>query len=41
MRTLLELDRVEARYGPVQALRDVSLTVREGEIVAEIGRAHV
>jgi branched-chain amino acid transport system ATP-binding protein len=37
MRTLLELDRVEARYGPVQALRGVSLTVGEGEIVAVLG----
>ena len=37
MRTLLELDRVQARYGPVQALHDVSLTVAEGEIVAVLG----
>ena len=37
MRTLLELDRVAAHYGPVQALRDVSLTVREGEVVAVLG----
>ena len=37
MRTLLELDRVAARYGPVQALHDVSLTVREGEVVAVLG----
>jgi branched-chain amino acid transport system ATP-binding protein len=36
-RTLLELDGVAARYGPVQALHDVSLTVREGEIVAVLG----
>jgi branched-chain amino acid transport system ATP-binding protein len=35
--TLLELDRVEARYGPVQALHDVSLTVSEGEVVAVLG----
>jgi branched-chain amino acid transport system ATP-binding protein len=35
--TLLELDRVEAHYGPVQALHDVSLTVREGEVVAVLG----
>jgi branched-chain amino acid transport system ATP-binding protein len=34
---LLELERVEAHYGPVQALRDVSLTVGEGEIVAVLG----
>ena len=37
MRTLLELDSVAARYGPVQALRDVSLTVGEGEVVAVLG----
>ena len=37
MRTLLELDAVQARYGPVQALRDVSLTVGEGEVVAVLG----
>ncbi len=37
MTTLLELDRVAARYGPVQALRDVSLTVTEGEVVAVLG----
>ncbi|MDW8338545.1 MAG: ABC transporter ATP-binding protein [Thermoleophilia bacterium] len=35
--TLLELDRVAARYGPVQALHDVSLTVGQGEIVAVLG----
>ncbi|HSF61918.1 MAG TPA: ATP-binding cassette domain-containing protein, partial [Gaiellaceae bacterium] len=34
---LLELDRVGARYGPVPALHDVSLTVREGEVVAVLG----
>ncbi|CAN5261758.1 ABC transporter ATP-binding protein [soil metagenome] len=37
MTTLLELDQVEAHYGPVQALRDVSLTVSEGEVVAVLG----
>jgi len=37
VRTLLELDAVQARYGPVQALHDVSLTVGEGEIVAVLG----
>ena len=37
MTTLLELDRVEAHYGPVQALHDVSLTVSEGEVVAVLG----
>jgi branched-chain amino acid transport system ATP-binding protein len=34
---LLELDEVEARYGAVQALRGVSLTVTEGEVVAVLG----
>jgi branched-chain amino acid transport system ATP-binding protein len=34
---LLELDGVEARYGPVQALRGVSLEVGEGEFVAVLG----
>ncbi len=37
MTTLLELDQVEAHYGPVQALRDVSLRVSEGEVVAVLG----
>jgi branched-chain amino acid transport system ATP-binding protein len=37
MAALLELEGVEARYGPVQALHDVSLTVGEGEIVAVLG----
>jgi branched-chain amino acid transport system ATP-binding protein len=34
---LLELDDVEARYGAVRALRGVSLTVIEGEVVALLG----
>jgi branched-chain amino acid transport system ATP-binding protein len=34
---LLELKDVEARYGPVQALRGVSLDVQDGEIVAVLG----
>jgi len=37
VKTLLELDAVAARYGPVQALYDVSLVVREGEVVAVLG----
>jgi branched-chain amino acid transport system ATP-binding protein len=37
VKTLLELDGVAARYGPVQALRDVSLVVREGEVIAVLG----
>jgi branched-chain amino acid transport system ATP-binding protein len=34
---LLELQDVEARYGPVQALHGISLTVNEGEIAAVLG----
>jgi len=34
---LLELDRVEARYGAVQVLHGVSLHVDEGELVAVLG----
>ena len=34
---LLELEDVEARYGPVQALRAVSLAVGEGEVAALLG----
>jgi branched-chain amino acid transport system ATP-binding protein len=37
VKTLLELDSLAAHYGPVQALRDVSLTVGEGEVVAVLG----
>jgi len=37
MPPLLELNDVSARYGPVQALHGVSLTVDEGEIVALLG----
>ena len=37
MSALLELRGVEARYGPVQALRGISLDVPEGEIVAVLG----
>jgi branched-chain amino acid transport system ATP-binding protein len=35
--SLLELEDVRARYGPVQALHGVSLTVAEGEAVAVLG----
>jgi branched-chain amino acid transport system ATP-binding protein len=34
---LLELEDVEARYGPVKALHGVTLSVGEGEIVAVLG----
>jgi branched-chain amino acid transport system ATP-binding protein len=34
---LLELRDVEARYGPVRALRGVSLTVEEGDFAAILG----
>ena len=37
MTVLLELDGLEARYGPVQALHGISLTVDEGEVVAVLG----
>jgi branched-chain amino acid transport system ATP-binding protein len=37
MSVLLALEDVDARYGQVQALRGVSLTVGEGEIVAILG----
>ncbi|HHH40074.1 MAG TPA: ABC transporter ATP-binding protein [Sedimenticola sp.] len=36
-RTLLEVERLSTRYGPVQALFDVSLRVEEGELVAMVG----
>jgi len=34
---LLELDEVRARYGPLEALHGVTLTVAEGEAVAVLG----
>jgi len=37
MAALLELENVEARYGPVQALHGVSLSVGKGEVVAVLG----
>ena len=37
MSPLLALEAVEARYGPVQALRGVSLEVDEGSVVAVLG----
>ncbi len=35
--SLLELQRVGARYGPVKVLHEVSLNVGEGELVAVLG----
>ena len=37
MSALLELEEVEARYGPVRALHGISLEVPEGAIVAVLG----
>src|SRR5438270_6784841 len=37
MSTLLELNGVEARYGPIKALHGVTLRVEEGEVVAVLG----
>jgi len=37
MTVLIEAHNVEARYGPVQALRGVSLLLREAEVVAVLG----
>jgi branched-chain amino acid transport system ATP-binding protein len=34
---LLEVDDLEIRYGRVPAVRDVSFTVGEGEIVCFVG----
>ena len=38
MSALLELEAVEAAYGPVQALFGVSLALAEGEVLALMGR---
>jgi branched-chain amino acid transport system ATP-binding protein len=35
--TLLEVDRLSVRYGPVRALADVSVSASRGEIVALLG----
>jgi branched-chain amino acid transport system ATP-binding protein len=37
MSVLLQLEDVDARYGPIHALHGVSLTVNEGEIAAVLG----
>src|SRR5690606_23515580 len=34
---MLSFDRVSAHYGKIQALHDVSLTIKQGEIVTLIG----
>src|SRR5436305_1003306 len=34
---LLELENVEARYGPIKALHGVSLSVEEGQAVSLLG----
>ena len=34
---LLELENVEARYGPIRALHGVSLAVEEGQAVSLLG----
>ncbi|MGB3384353.1 MAG: ABC transporter ATP-binding protein [Marinomonas sp.] len=37
MTTLMEFKEVDVHYGPIQALKNVSLTIDEGEIVTMIG----
>ncbi|MGO3344288.1 MAG: ABC transporter ATP-binding protein [Marinomonas sp.] len=37
MTTLMEFKEVDVHYGPIQALRKVSLSIEEGEIVTMIG----
>ena len=37
MTPILQVQNVDAHYGPIQALRDVSIEVNEGEIVTLIG----
>lgn len=34
---MLDIDRLDVRYGPIQALHGVSLNVQSGEIVAVVG----
>ncbi len=35
--TILRLEGVDARYGPIQALHGIDLAVREGQVVALVG----
>ena len=35
--SLLKIDSISVRYGAIEALHEVSMTVDEGEIVALIG----
>lgn len=37
MGAILEVEKLRAGYGPIDALHDISLTVNQGEIVAMIG----
>ena len=37
MGNLLELKNIETYYGPVMAIRGVSLTVPEGQVVSVLG----
>jgi ABC-type branched-subunit amino acid transport system ATPase component len=34
---MLEIDNIQVQYGPITALRDLSITVNAGELVALIG----
>ncbi len=36
-RTLLEIEKLYVNYGGIQALEDINLTIREGEVVTLIG----
>ena len=37
--SLVEIDNIHKRFGPVEVLKGVSLKVEKGEIVAVIGRS--
>ena len=38
---ILEITGLRKRFGALEVLRDISLSVASGEVVVEIGRAHV